>query len=442
MLLGSLPFIEQYFGVWAIEPERFSAIVSQLRGLNLSVHMQSDRPEEVKAAQSGESFDRRGNIAVIEIRGVMMKQESSVEESTSTVEVRRKIRAAAANPDIAGILLVLDSPGGTVAGTADLANDVREAAKAKPVYAHTEDICASACMWVASQASKVYAGATSLVGSIGTYSAIADYSKAAELAGIKVHVLRAGDFKGAGEPGTEVTAEQLANWQRIVDDLNEHFLKGVAKGRAMSLDAVRKIADGRVHIAAEAQKLGLIDGVQSIDDTARQLQTAIRKGPSAMSQGNTVVALEQSTTQTAPVAASQAAPVVAASAPATIHELSAGCPGADDAFLCGQMKANATLCQAQSAWMVEQNKRLAAAKEEAAKAQSAAAPKPGVKALTGNTGDGGQSTADPIAAWNEAVAAKVKGGMSRPRAVSAVNRENPGMRQQMVDAFNSQRRSA
>ncbi len=430
MLLSSLPYIDQYFGVWAIEPERFTGMVDRLRGVNLSLHMASDRPEEVRAAQSGESFERSGSIAVIRIDGVMMKQASSMDESTSTVNIRRKIRAAAANPDIAGILLAIDSPGGSVAGTADLAADVRDAAKKKPVYAHIEDIGASAAYWVASQASKVYAGTTALVGSIGTYSAIADYSKAAELAGIKVHVLRAGDFKGAGEPGTEVTAEQLANWQRVVDGLNQHFLKGVAKGRGIALDAVRKMADGRVHEAADAVGMNLIDGAQSLDETARQLQTAIRKGPSAMST-QTVVAIDAAAETTAAPVAPRAA---------SYAELKAGLPGADSAFICSQMDGNASLGQAQSAWMAEQNKRIVAANENAAKAQAAAAPKPGVPALTGKAGDGGAEASDPIESWNEAVSAKVKAGMSRARAVAAVNRENPDLREQMVSAHNAQYR--
>jgi hypothetical protein len=127
---------------------------------------------------------------------------------------------------------------------------------------------------VASQASRIIANETALVGSIGTYGVVQDTSGMAAMEGVRVHVIRAGAFKGAGTPGTEITAEHLTEMQRTVDGLNEYFLAGVAAGRSMlTAVRVRELADGRAWLAAEAKTLGLIDAIGSFDQALSELQS-------------------------------------------------------------------------------------------------------------------------------------------------------------------------
>src|SRR5690606_12569029 len=103
-------------------------------------------------------------------------------------------------------------------------------------------------------------------------------SVAAERAGLKIHVVKAGEMKGIGESGTAITDEQLTELQRIVDDVNSFFVTSAAKGRAMPLETMRKLADGRVHVAADAQRLGLIDGVATFAETLAELQRQGEQG--------------------------------------------------------------------------------------------------------------------------------------------------------------------
>jgi ClpP class serine protease len=99
---------------------------------------------------------------------------------------------------------------GSYPGRTNWQADVREANKKKPVTAYIEDLGASAAYWVASQAGKIYSNEPGFVGSIGTYLVVEDWSGAAEGAwASKVHVVKAGEFKGAGYPGTPVTDAQL-----------------------------------------------------------------------------------------------------------------------------------------------------------------------------------------------------------------------------------------
>ncbi len=273
-----VPYYSQFLGPWAMREEDFLAGHALLMEMNLHLHLQGPEPERAKelAEERGRLLVQDG-IALVTLHGVLMKHQSSAQESTSTVLTRRLIREAAASPDVGALLIHVDSPGGTVAGTPQLAKDVAAAAKLKPVVAHVENLAASAAYWVASQASKVIAEPESLVGSIGTYGVITDMSAAASMKGIKVHVVKAGAMKGAGVPGTEVTAEQLTDAQKTVNELNSFFVRGVASGRGMTLAAVGELADGRVHIAGDAQRMGLIDGQQSLDATWSKLAALIAR---------------------------------------------------------------------------------------------------------------------------------------------------------------------
>lgn len=141
------------------------------------------------------------------------------------------------------------------------------------MYSHIEDIGASAAYWGASAASEITANAAAIVGSIGTYAVVTDLSAAAENDGVKVHVVRAGEYKGAGVPGTEVTDEQLAEVQRLINSRNDFFLRAVSSGRSLPIAQVRELADGRVHPAKDALNLRLIDRIASFDDAF----TAARK---------------------------------------------------------------------------------------------------------------------------------------------------------------------
>lgn len=427
-----VPHLEQYFGIWAVLEEPFRAAVDRVGLLNLRIHVETQQQKQAAAAASGGSGgDRRefalvDGIAVISLSGAMMKQSSSLSQSTSTVFARRQIRQAAADPDVRGILLRIDSPGGTVSGTGDLAADVAAAATKKKVVGYVEDLCASAAYWVASQCTRVMANATALVGSIGIYGVLQDWSGYAAKEGIKVHVVRAGEFKGTGVEGTEITQKQLADYQRIIDDLNEHFVRGVAAGRKMSLATVRELADGRIHVAAEAQAKGLIDAVGTIDE-------ALSSFPSKSSQSRSSAKM------------SDAAPTVATVVPesATYEQLVASCVGADPAFLCKQLGAKATVAQAMGAWMAEQNARLSAAREEADKAK-AQSKKPGVEPITHGKGKDGKAAfeGDPISAWEEALEAKLakcgNRANARRSAVTALVKENPELHQAYIEAYNVQ----
>lgn len=251
---------------WAIWEPAGRVLWRALESVSLASHLAA-RPER-PAAASG--YELREGVAILSLTGPMTKSPTSLEMGTSTIHLRRQIRAALSDPAVHCILLRVDSPGGAVSGVNDLAEDVAIANGRKPVVAYLEDCCCSAAYWAASQAGKVYANPTSIVGSIGAYLVLEDCSRMYENAGIEVHVVRTGEFKGAAVPGTAITSEQLAGFQKTLDSLSAFFVAAVARGRGLELSQVQELADGSVFVGAEAVDRGLVDGIATFDEVLRR----------------------------------------------------------------------------------------------------------------------------------------------------------------------------
>ena len=272
---------------WCVEPGWAKSAQEVLSRLDLTQWAALDAESAMRRvrANDGDEDDRpyertEGGTAILSMAGPLTKKATSAQSlfgGTSTIETQRALREAVKDPEVKRIALHIDSPGGQVSGTADLADAVAKANKSKPVMAYISDMGASAAYWIASQASAIYANTTAMVGSIGVFTVINDMSQAAAEQGVKVHVVRAGKFKGSATPGTEVTESQLAEFQREIDAIAKVFIGAVAKGRGISQDAAASLADGRVHIGASAKKMGLIDGVMGFEDAVKALEAGNAK---------------------------------------------------------------------------------------------------------------------------------------------------------------------
>lgn len=264
-----------YFGVWCIEPRAGHGLYQAIRSTDLSAHVRSAlaSPQKVETPLQLLPGKGKSQIGLVPITGTMMKGQSSL-GGTSTIAARRAIRQAAADPNVSGILIAFDSPGGTSSGTADLAADVKAASRKKPVYAQIEDTAASAAYWVASQADRVFANApTALVGNVGTYLLMEDTSKANEEAGVREIAFSSGPLKVFGG-GLGVTEAQSQHMQGVVDAIQREFTAAVRSGRGLSDSRLEKVLTGAIFPATEAQKLGLIDGIHGMDRTLSLLTSA------------------------------------------------------------------------------------------------------------------------------------------------------------------------
>lgn len=272
--------LTDFIGPWAMWEVAFLQQWEALQRVDWNAHLSADALK-LESKLTLEPIKGGGSIATVPLTGTLSKGANSM-GGTSTVQARRDIRAAAANPDVSGILLLIDSPGGTVAGTEDLAAEVKSARRSKPVFAYVEDLMASAAYWVGSQAERVFAGSqTALVGSIGTFMTIYDQSGLYAEAGVKALLFSTGAIKGAGTPGVPVSEEQQNYFQGIVAGLQEHFDSAVRQGRKLSQTQLEQVRTGAVWKASAAQELGLIDGVQSLQKTLDLLAARAADGAKA-----------------------------------------------------------------------------------------------------------------------------------------------------------------
>jgi protease-4 len=218
-------------------------------------------------------------VAVIQILGTLSR--FGEYGGTSVSEATAAVRRAAADDSIAHLLLYVSSPGGHVFGLDDLASAVYEARQRKTVTAVVEDFGASGAYYVASQATRVYANRSAMVGSIGTFATVIDASDAMSQMGIKVYVVRSSAMKGSGQRGSKVTPEELADVQRLVDALAAQFVEAVMRGRAMNQKQAEAVSTGQVWLAEEAKKLRLIDGVATLDEVLGAVLRTLPAPPSS-----------------------------------------------------------------------------------------------------------------------------------------------------------------
>jgi signal peptide peptidase SppA len=235
------------------------------------------------------------NFGVVPLFGTLDKE--------TLVWAREHIYAMTANEDIGAILLHIDSPGGTAAGTADLATAVSRAASKKTVVAYCEDLCASAAYWIASQATTVVANRTAVIGSIGVFLVVGDSSRFWEKQGVDWFVVKSGRFKGGTVEGAKLSAEVLEHLQERVDSLARVFIADVAHGRKMTVDRVREIADGRVLMGATAQAAGLIDRISTWEDVLADMRRQtlhLARGADAVAAFDELVKLEMKSYECGP----------------------------------------------------------------------------------------------------------------------------------------------
>lgn len=219
--------------------------------------------------------------------------------ATAMETFRSDVRAAVADPDIATIVLDVDSPGGVVDMIPETAALLRQARAQKPIVAVSNTMAASAAYYLASQADEVVASPSSLTGSIGVYTTHEDWSGAYEQAGVDVSLIKAGRFKAEGTEWQPLTEEARAHIQESVDEAYDMFVKDVARGRGVKASDVRDgFGEGRALRADAAKAAGLVDRIETLDETlARVLKRPPRsRDGSRALDGATVIAIEDEPT--------------------------------------------------------------------------------------------------------------------------------------------------
>jgi protease-4 len=191
------------------------------------------------------------NIAVIDIDGEILYADTTVDQ----------LRKFDDNDSVKAIILHINSPGGAAAPSQEIYHEVLRIRdeKKKPVVASVESVGASGAYYIASACNKIYANQASVVGSIGVIMEWTNYGDLLKWAKLKPEVIHAGSLKDAGDPSHDMTPEERAYFQSVVDNMYGQFVADVAAGRHLPPDQVKTLATGQVWTGEQALPLHLID---------------------------------------------------------------------------------------------------------------------------------------------------------------------------------------
>jgi protease-4 len=206
-----------------------------------------------------------GQIAVIDLDGAIL----------DASKIDAQLRKFSDDDDVKAILLHINSPGGGAAASQEIFHEVLRVRqeKHKKVIASVESVGASGAYYIASACDRIYANDASVVGSIGVIMEWTNYGDLMRWVKLKSVVIHAGELKDAGDPTHDMTPQEAAYFQSLVDNMYAQFVADVSQGRHLAPEKVRALATGQVWTGQQAIPLGLIDKIGgyrvALMDTAR-----------------------------------------------------------------------------------------------------------------------------------------------------------------------------
>lgn len=265
---------------WAIDPDSLAwgaimeVVALRSAGQLLSI---DEIQARVAAANNGprQGLTRSRNVAVIPMYGALSPRQSLMGMSsggTSASAVRSQFREALADSEIDGIVFDVDSPGGVVEGIDELAAEIQAARGQKPIAAVANHMMASAAYWAMVGVDELAVTPSGAVGSIGIFTAHDDLSEAMEKVGVKRSIISAGKYKAEGALGSPLSDEAREALQDQVDTYYGMFTNRIARARGVPVDTVRNgFGQGRVVLAKKALDQGMVDRIDSLENTIRRV---------------------------------------------------------------------------------------------------------------------------------------------------------------------------
>lgn len=233
---------------------------------------------------------------MVHIDGVILTSEETVDE----------IRKHARDGQVRGIILRIDSPGGTVGASQEIYDAVVRASALKPVYASMGNTGASGGYYIAAACDKIYANPGTVTGSIGVIFEMTNFRDLIDKVGVDFNIVKSGPYKDIGSPLRPLEDNERMILQGLINDTHEQFMEAILARRTNQLAAaqqsamddfdafwremmvddpysppqspeelLRRIADGRLFSGRQAQRLGLIDVVGSKGDCILGLGEAV-----------------------------------------------------------------------------------------------------------------------------------------------------------------------
>lgn len=195
-------------------------------------------------------------IALIQLEGVILNSESII----------NNLKKCSERQDIKGIVLRIESPGGSVAAVQEIYEQILVLRKkGKKIVASFGNVAASGGYYVALACEKIYANPGTLTGSIGVIINAVNFGELMQKWGIELKSIASGQYKSTGTIARKMTPEEEAILQEIVNDVHTQFVNAVKENRNIPEDVLNRLTDGRIFTGSQAYKVGLIDGLGSLE---------------------------------------------------------------------------------------------------------------------------------------------------------------------------------
>lgn len=255
----SIELLSTISPLWAIEHSALHSLAFALGRKSAAKQL---------AARGSSQRPASGGVLILPLWGVLTQHPSALESlfgfsfGTTTSGFSRSLDMALRDPQVSTIVMPVNSPGGSVFGIEELSDQLYAARQVKPIIAVADSLMASAALWIASAATKVYITTGGEAGSVGVLALHQDFSEAEKQAGIKTSLIARPPKKVAGNPFEPLAPDVRAEIERDVDATYRRFLRSLARNRGLTTSTVEtKFGGGGMLNAREAVAAGMADGV-------------------------------------------------------------------------------------------------------------------------------------------------------------------------------------
>lgn len=195
-------------------------------------------------------------VALIRVTGVIIDSEDVIDE----------IKEYAKDPSIKAIVLRVDSPGGAVAPSQEIHEEILKVKQNKKVVVSMGTVAASGGYYIAAPADKIVANAGTLTGSIGVIMELPNIEGLMKKIGVETQIVKSGRHKDMASVFRSLTPEEKQILQSVLDDVHNQFINAVSEGRGIKLEDIKNIADGRIFTGRMAKDIGLVDELGNLQD--------------------------------------------------------------------------------------------------------------------------------------------------------------------------------
>ena len=206
------------------------------------------------------SLSAKSGIGLVEVKGMILDSKETI----------RQLRHFLKQDGVKAVVLRVDSPGGIVAPSQEIYEEVKKFAAKKKIIVSMGSLAASGGYYISAPATMIYANPGTITASIGVILKLSNIESLMDKIGIKSHTLKTGKYKDSGSPLRKFSPEDRAMLQSVINNTHEQFIRAVAEGRKLPVEEVRKIADGRILSGEQAKVARLVDRLGTLQDAIEE----------------------------------------------------------------------------------------------------------------------------------------------------------------------------